>query len=144
MVIPFAQANVVRSEPRAKAARVVHGRPGVQVGFWISSEEHGPTEMVRAAQHAEAAGFPYVQLSDHFHPWIDRQGQSPFVWSVIGGSALSTERLCLGTGVTCPTVRIHPAVIAQAAATCAAMMPGRFFLGVGTGENLNEHILGDH
>ena len=141
MVIPFAQANVVRSEPRAKAARVVHGRPGVQVGFWISSEEHGPTEMVRAAQHAEAAGFPYVQLSDHFHPWIDRQGQSPFVWSVIGGIA-ATTKLTVGTGVTCPIIRIHPAIVAQAAATSSVMLEGRFFLGLGTGENLNEHVIG--
>src|SRR5215203_5720662 len=83
-------------------------------------------------------------VSDHFHPWTDAQGQSPFVWSVIGGIARETERLRLGTGVTCPMIRIHPAIIAQAAATSAAMMPGRFFLGVGSGENLNEHILGDH
>jgi len=76
--------------------------------------------------------------------WIDRQGHSPFVWGVIGAIAHATERLRLGTGVTCPTIRIHPAIIAQAAATAAAMMPGRFFLGVGAGENLNEHILGDH
>jgi coenzyme F420-dependent glucose-6-phosphate dehydrogenase len=82
-------------------------------------------------------------ISDHYHPWIDRQGQSPFVWSVIGAIAQATERLRLGTGVTCPTIRIHPAIIAQAAATAAAMMPGRFLLGLGTGENLNEHILGD-
>src|SRR5256714_12757398 len=97
--------------------------------------------MVRAAQHAEAAGFPYVQLSDHFHPWIDRQGQSPFVWSVIGGIA-ATTKLTVGTGVTCPIVRIHPAIVAQAAATSSAMLDGRFFLGVGTGENLNEHVVG--
>src|SRR3954470_23956431 len=99
--------------------------------------------MIRAAQQAEAAGFPYVQISDHFHPWLDRQGQSPFVWSVIGAISQVTERLRLGTGVTCPTIRIHPAIIAQAAATAASLMPERFFLGVGTGENLNEHILGD-
>jgi G6PDH family F420-dependent oxidoreductase len=82
-------------------------------------------------------------VSDHFHPWTDSQGQSPFVWSVIGGVAATTERIRLGTGVTCPTIRIHPAIIAQAAATASAMMPGRFFLGIGSGENLNEHILGD-
>src|SRR5438105_4169087 len=142
MVIPFAQANVVRSEPRAKAARVVHGRPGVQVGFWISSEEHGPTEMVRCAQQAEAVGFPYVQMSDHFHPWTDRQGQSPFVWSVIAGIAATTKDIVVGTGVTCPIIRTHPATIAQAVATSAVMLDGRFFLGVGTGENLNEHVVG--
>jgi G6PDH family F420-dependent oxidoreductase len=114
----------------------------VEIGFWLSSEEHGPTEMVRAAQQAEAAGFPYVQLSDHFHPWIDRQGQSPFVWSVIAGIAATTKRLAVGTGVTCPIARIHPAIIAHAAATSNVMLDGRFFLGVGTGENLNEHVTG--
>ena len=82
-------------------------------------------------------------ISDHFHPWTDAQGQSPFVWAVIGGIAQATERLRLGTGVTCPTIRIHPAIIAQAAATAAAMMDGRFFLGLGTGENLNEHVVGE-
>jgi G6PDH family F420-dependent oxidoreductase len=98
--------------------------------------------MVRAAQRAEAAGFPYVQLSDHFHPWTDRQGQSPFVWSVIAGIAATTKALTLGTGVTCPIMRTHPATIAHAVATSAVMLEGRFFLGVGTGENLNEHIIG--
>src|ERR671915_1609376 len=115
----------------------------VQIGYAISSEEHLPNDIVRHARMAEEAGFTYALISDHYHPWVDTQGHSPFVWSVIGGIATATENLRLGTGVTCPTVRIHPAVIAQAAATSAAMMPGRFFLGVGTGENLNEHILGD-
>ena len=91
---------------------------------------------------AEERGFEFALISDHFHPWIDRQGNSPFVWGVLGAIAQATERLEIGTGVTCPTMRIHPAIIAQAAATAAALMPGRFFLGVGTGENLNEHILG--
>jgi G6PDH family F420-dependent oxidoreductase len=115
----------------------------VELGYSLSSEEHGPTELVRNAQRAEEAGFTFALVSDHFHPWVDRQGQSPFVWSVIGGIAEATSSLRLGTGVTCPTIRIHPAILAQAAATSAVMMPGRFFLGVGTGENLNEHILGD-
>jgi G6PDH family F420-dependent oxidoreductase len=114
-----------------------------ELGYSLSSEEHGPADLVRFAKAAEDAGFTYALISDHFHPWTDAQGNSPFVWSVIGGIAQATERLRLGTGVTCPTIRIHPAIIAQAAATSAAMMPGRFFLGVGTGENLNEHILGD-
>jgi coenzyme F420-dependent glucose-6-phosphate dehydrogenase len=92
---------------------------------------------------AERAGFGFGLISDHFHPWTDRQGHSPFVWSVIGAIANATRHFTLGTGVTCPTIRVHPAVIAQAAATSACLMPGRFFLGVGTGENLNEHILGD-
>jgi G6PDH family F420-dependent oxidoreductase len=88
-------------------------------------------------------GFEFALISDHFHPWVSAQGHSPFVWSVIGGISQVTDHLRLGTGVTCPTIRIHPAIIAQAAATAASMMAGRFFLGVGTGENLNEHILGD-
>jgi len=114
-----------------------------EFGYAFSSEEHTPNDLVRHAQLAEEAGFTYGLISDHFHPWVDQQGHSPFVWTVIGGIAHATERFRLGTGVTCPTIRIHPAIIAQAAATAAAMMPGRFFLGVGTGENLNEHILGD-
>ena len=112
-------------------------------GYALSCEEHAPNDLVANARKAEEAGFTFALISDHYHPWTDSQGQSAFVWSVIGGIAQATERLRLGTGVTCPTIRIHPAIIAQAAATSAAMMPGRFFLGVGTGENLNEHILGD-
>jgi G6PDH family F420-dependent oxidoreductase len=115
----------------------------VKLGYALSSEEHPPLDLLRDARRAEEAGFEFALISDHFHPWIDRQGQSPFVWSVLGGIASTTQKLRVGTGVTCPTIRIHPAIIAQAAATTAAMMPGRFFLGVGTGENLNEHILGD-
>jgi G6PDH family F420-dependent oxidoreductase len=114
-----------------------------EIGYALSSEEHRPGDLVRWSAAAEASGFRFALISDHFHPWTDAQGQSPFVWSVLGGIAQSTEHLRIGTGVTCPTVRIHPGVIAHAAATVADMMPGRFFLGVGTGENLNEHILGD-
>jgi len=113
------------------------------LGYALSSEEHAPNDLVRHARLAEEAGFTFALISDHFHPWVDAQGQSPFVWSTLGALAHATERLGMGTGVTCPTTRIHPAIIAQAAATVAAMMPGRFFLGVGTGENLNEHILGN-
>jgi G6PDH family F420-dependent oxidoreductase len=115
----------------------------IEIGYSLSSEEHGPRELVRSAVAAEEAGFSFALISDHFHPWTDRQGQSPFVWSVIGAVAQATSRLRLGTGVTCPTMRIHPAVIAQAAATSALLLEDRFFLGVGTGENLNEHVLGD-
>jgi G6PDH family F420-dependent oxidoreductase len=115
----------------------------VEVGYKLCSEEHGPDELVGYAKRAEKAGFTFAMISDHFHPWTDSQGQSPFVWSVIGGAAQVTDRLRIGTGVTCPTIRIHPAIIAQAAATSAAMLPGRFILGLGSGENLNEHILGD-
>ena len=115
-----------------------------ELGFALSSEEHPPNDLVRWAARAEEAGFTYALISDHYHPWVDNQGHSPFVWAVIGGIAEATDRLRLGTGVTCPTVRIHPAVIAQAAATAQPMIQGRFFLGVGAGENLNEHILGDY
>lgn len=114
-----------------------------EYGYSLSSEEHRPNDLVAHAVQAERAGFSFIGVSDHFHPWIDAQGEAPFVWSVLGGIAAATERIRVGTGVTCPTIRIHPAIIAQAAATVAAMMPGRFLLGVGTGENLNEHVLGD-
>jgi len=114
-----------------------------EIGYALSSEEHAPNDLVRNARLAEEAGCTFALISDHFHPWVDAQGHAPMVWPVIGGIAQATERLRLGTGVTCPTIRIHPAIVAQAAATCEAMMPGRFFLGVGTGENLNEHVLGD-
>jgi coenzyme F420-dependent glucose-6-phosphate dehydrogenase len=114
-----------------------------EFGYALSSEEHGPGDLVRNAQRAEEAGFEFAMVSDHFHPWTDAQGESPFVWNVIGGIAETTERLRLGTGVTCPTIRTHPAIVAHAAATSAAMMPGRFFLGVGSGENLNEHVVGE-
>jgi G6PDH family F420-dependent oxidoreductase len=112
-----------------------------EIGYFLSSEEHGPAELVRQAQQAEQAGMRSVWISDHYHPWNDNQGQSPFVWSVIGGIAATTQ-LRVTTAVTCPTFRIHPAVLAQAAATAALMLPGRFQFGVGTGENLNEHVLG--
>ncbi len=114
-----------------------------QIGYFLSSEEHGPAELVSFAGQAEEAGFASAWISDHFHPWNDDQGQAPFVWSVIGGIA-ATTRLRITTAVTCPTIRIHPAIIAHAAATTAMMMPGRFQLGLGSGENLNEHILGGH
>ena len=100
------------------------------------------SSLVRCARRAEEVGFEFALISDHFHPWIDRQGQGGFVWRVIGAIATATERLRLGTDVTCPIHRIHPAIIAQAAATAAVLMPGRFFLGVGSGEALNEHVVG--
>lgn len=115
----------------------------MQIGYTLGSEEHGPRELVRWAQRAEAAGFDFLSISDHYHPWTNRQGNSPFVWGTIGGVAATTDRIRLGTGVTCPLIRIHPAVVAQAAATAATHLGGdRFFLGVGTGEALNEHITG--
>lgn len=112
-----------------------------EIGYFLSSEEHGPRDLVRFAAMGEAAGFESVFISDHYHPWTERQGQSPFVWSVIGAIA-ATTKLRVTTGVTCPIMRIHPAIIAQAAATSSLLLEGRFVLGVGTGEALNEHILG--
>ena len=114
----------------------------MELGYALSSEEHSPADLVGHARAAEEAGFGFGLISDHIHPWVDAQGHSAFVWSVIGGIAQATERFRIGTGVTCPLIRIHPAIVAHAAATCACLMPGRFFLGVGTGENLNEHVLG--
>jgi coenzyme F420-dependent glucose-6-phosphate dehydrogenase len=114
----------------------------VELGFTLSAEEREPSDLVRLAGDAERAGFSFATISDHFHPWTSTQGNSPFVWSVLGGIASTTERIRVGTAVTCPLIRIHPAIVAQAAATVAAMMPGRFFLGLGTGENLNEHVTG--
>jgi coenzyme F420-dependent glucose-6-phosphate dehydrogenase len=113
------------------------------IGYTLSSEEFGPNELVRFARRAEEVGFDFLSISDHFHPWVERQGNSPFVWAVIGGVAQVTQRIEVVTGVTCPTMRIHPAIVAQAAATAAAMLPGRFGLGVGSGEALNEHIVGE-
>ena len=112
----------------------------VQLGFAISSEEHPPRELVRQAVRAEEAGFAFIGISDHFHPWVKAQGHSPFVWAVLGSIAEATERIPIGTAVTCPTFRTHPGIVAHAAATVACLMPGRFFLGVGSGEALNEHV----
>src|SRR5687768_2099366 len=114
-----------------------------ELGYTLSSEEHPPTALVRNAQRAEEAGFDFVSISDHYHPWVSAQGHSPFVWSVLGAIAASTERLRIGVGVTCPIIRIHPAILAQATATTSLLSDGRFFFGVGSGEALNEHILGD-
>ena len=114
----------------------------MKIGCFLSSEENGPRALVDQARRATDAGFHALWISDHYHPWIDEQGHSPFVWSAIGAISEVTD-LPLTTGVTCPTIRIHPAVVAQAAATSAVLLgEGRFKLGVGTGEALNEHILG--
>lgn len=114
-----------------------------ELAYGLSSEEHDARTLVGIARRAEDAGFRSVWISDHYHPWTDRQGQSPFVWSVIGGIATTTD-LAVTTSVTCPTVRIHPAILAQATATSSNLLPGgRFRFGVGSGEALNEHILGD-
>ncbi len=113
------------------------------IGYFISSEEHRPDSLVRQAVRAEQVGFEALWISDHYHPWNGEQGQSPFVWSVLGAIATSTSTIRCTTAVTAPTLRIHPAVVAQAAATTAVMFEGRFGFGVGSGEALNEHIFGD-
>lgn len=112
----------------------------MELGYSMSSEEFGPRELVANAQLATDRGFGDLLISDHYHPWIDRQGHSPFVWAVIGAIAATTDAT-ITTGVTCPTVRIHPAVMAHAAATAAVLAEGRFRFGVGSGENLNEHVV---
>ena len=110
-------------------------------GYFLSSEEYDPAELVRQAKLAEEAGFEALAISDHYHPWLDEQGQSGLVWSLIGAISQVTS-LPITTFVTCPTVRIHPAIIAQATATSSLLTGGRFVLGVGSGEALNEHITG--
>ncbi|WP_367319875.1 LLM class F420-dependent oxidoreductase [Streptomyces sp. HUAS ZL42] len=112
-----------------------------EYGYFLACEEFGPADLVEQARMAEQAGFRSLWISDHYHPWNGAQGQSPFVWSVIGAISEAVS-LPVETAVTCPTVRMHPAVVAQAAATSAVMTNGRFRLGVGTGEALNEHIVG--
>ena len=114
----------------------------MQLGYFLSCEEYAPEELIAQAVAAEKAGFTSLWISDHYHPWNNEQGQSAFVWSVIGAISQVCS-LPVTTAVTCPTMRIHPAVIAQAAATSARMLRGGFTLGVGSGEALNEHILGD-
>ncbi|WP_285688574.1 TIGR03557 family F420-dependent LLM class oxidoreductase [Actinoplanes sp. NBRC 103695] len=114
----------------------------MRIGYFLSCEEYTPAQLIEQARLAQDAGFQSLWISDHFHPWNDEQGHSPFVWSIIG--ALSqVVTIPITTAVTCPIIRIHPAVTAQAAATSAVLHDGRFVLGVGTGEALNEHILGD-
>lgn len=115
----------------------------MEYGYFLACEEHGPSALVEQAKMAEQAGFTSLWISDHFHPWNGAQGQSPFVWSVIGALSQAVS-LPVETAVTCPTFRLNPVVTAQAAATSAVMLNGRFRLGVGTGEALNEHVLGAH
>jgi G6PDH family F420-dependent oxidoreductase len=114
----------------------------MKFGYKLSAEGFGPKDLIQQAVRAEQAGFDFVEISDHYHPWLDVQGHSPFAWTVLGAIAARTERIGLATGVTCPTVRYHPAIIAQAAATLAIVSDNRFTLGIGAGERLNEHIVG--
>ncbi|GAB2456834.1 LLM class oxidoreductase [Jatrophihabitans fulvus] len=113
----------------------------MRIGYFLSCEEYGPQALIDQAKQAEAAGFEALWISDHFHPWNDEQGNSPFVWSMIGAVSQVTS-LPVETAVTCPTVRVHPAIVAQAAATSAVLTGGRFSLGIGSGEALNEHVTG--
>ncbi len=115
----------------------------MQIGYKLATEAFGPKEIVEQAQLAERAGFDFVELSDHYHPWLETQGHSAFTWSMLGTIAGTTERIGLATGVTCPTFRYHPAIVAQAAATVALLSDNRFTLGIGSGERLNEHVVGD-
>ena len=110
-------------------------------GYFLGSEDHDPRQLVRQARLAQEAGFDSLWISDHFHPWLDEQGHSPLVWSTIGAISQACS-LPITTAVTCPLSRVHPAIVAQAAATSALLTGGGFTLGVGTGEALNEHILG--
>ena len=114
----------------------------LELGYWLSSEEHPPDRIVEHAVAAEEAGFATAMVSDHFHPWTPQQGESGFVWTVLGAIARSTEHLRVGTGVSAPIARVHPLVLAHAAATTEILMPGRFFLGLGAGERLNEQVVG--
>jgi G6PDH family F420-dependent oxidoreductase len=113
----------------------------MKIGYFLSCEEYRPAELIDQARWAEEAGFESLWISDHFHPWNDAQGESPFVWSMIG-AITQVCSLPVTTAVTCPTIRIHPAVVAQAAATSSVLTRGRFALGVGSGEALNEHVVG--
>jgi G6PDH family F420-dependent oxidoreductase len=113
-----------------------------EIGYTLMGEQTGPSQLVDHAVAAEDAGFDFAVASDHYFPWLEEQGHSPFVWSVLGAVAHATSRLPLMTYVTCPIIRYHPAVIAQAAATVQLLSDGRFTLGLGAGENLNEHVVG--
>lgn len=114
----------------------------VKLGYKLMTEEHGPADLVRNAKRAEQAGFDFAAISDHYFPWLEEQGHSPFAWSVLGAVAEATEHLGLMTSVTCPIMRYHPAIVAQAAATMGLLTDGRFTLGLGAGERLNEHVVG--
>jgi G6PDH family F420-dependent oxidoreductase len=114
----------------------------VGIGYTMMSEQAGPKQLVADAVRAEEVGFDLVVTSDHFNPWLVEQGHSPYAWSVLGAVAHATERVDLMTYVTCPTMRYHPAIVAQKAATIALLSDGRFTLGLGAGENLNEHVVG--
>ena len=147
----FGGESLLRAVPWAGVAQQQAGSgtggiPGedrnMRLGYKLATEAFDPAELIRQAVLAEEAGFDFVEMSDHYHPWLEAQGHSAFTWSVLPVIAAKTERIGLATGVTCPSVRYHPAIIAQAAATMALVSDGRFTLGVGAGERLNEHVVG--
>ncbi|TQL68943.1 G6PDH family F420-dependent oxidoreductase [Nocardioides albertanoniae] len=111
-------------------------------GYTLMTEQAGPTDLVEHSVAAEEAGFDFAVMSDHYSPWLTEQGHAPYAWSVLGAVAQATSRLQLMSYVTCPTMRYHPAVVAQKAATVQLLSEGRFTLGLGSGENLNEHVIG--
>src|SRR5215218_4878699 len=115
----------------------------VSIGYTIMGEQAGPKQLVADAVRAEEIGFDFLAASDHYNPWLEEQGHSPYTWTVLGAVAQATERIGLMTYVTCPTMRYHPAVVAQKAATLQILAEGRFILGLGSGENLNEHVVGE-
>jgi G6PDH family F420-dependent oxidoreductase len=115
----------------------------IKLGYKLMSEEHGPADLVRNAARAEQAGFDFAAISDHFSPWIEEQGHAPLAWSVLGAIANATSRVGLMTAVTCPIMRYHPAIVAQGAATLGVLSGDRFTLGIGAGERLNEHVIGE-
>ncbi len=133
MNLPLARALLSAKENTAMA----------KFGYKLMTEEHGPKALVENAVRAEAAGFDFAAASDHFHPWLEAQGHAPFAWSVLGAIAHATSTMGIATGLTCPIIRYHPAIIAQAAATIAVMSDDRFTLAVGAGERLNEHVTGE-
>jgi coenzyme F420-dependent glucose-6-phosphate dehydrogenase len=112
----------------------------LKLGFTLSSEEHKPQKLINTARLAEEASFDFISISDHFSPWTNKQGESSYVWTVLGGISQVTSKVTVMVGVTCPIIRYSPAILAQAAATVSSLMEGRFWFGVGTGELLNEHI----
>ena len=111
-------------------------------GYTLMTEQSGPKDLVRYGMSAEKAGFDFEVCSDHYFPWLSSQGHAPYAWAVLGAVSQVTERVELFTYVTCPTMRYHPAVVAQKAATLQILTDGRFTLGLGAGENLNEHVIG--
>lgn len=114
----------------------------VALGYTMMCEQRSPKDLIADVVRAEAAGFDFAVISDHFHPWVEAQGHSGYAWSILGAAAQATERIGLMTYVTTPIIRYHPAIVAQKAATMALLSDGRFRLGLGAGEQLNEHVVG--